>query len=340
MNALSLTNKLSPASLGGAFFCAWLVVITAGSLGGCAAEAGRTVGVPVPGGAVMESTRVMIGPADLQLMLGDPRLVLLHVGHGDKGYHRGHIPGARYVDFTEIMALERDGRKTELLTPEAFETLMRRLGIDAESRVVLYGDAAGVFPARLYVTMRHFGLGENARLLDGHLRGWVAQGRIVAATPGLADGSGPPAAEPGHAVEGKPWRPTVTPGVVVGDEDVRRAVAGQRATLLDVRPADQFSGQKKGPGVKVAGRIATAKNLPWREMVAGVKPPWLRPEAELRGALADAGVPQGRPVIVYDAAGMHASLAYAVLLELGYDVSLYDGGYAAWSAGASAEPAK
>lgn len=333
MNAPVLSKPFSPAFTGGAFFCALFMAIFLGSLGGCANQSGRTVGVPVPAEAVMQSTLVMIGPDDLQLMLSDPRLVLLHVGHGDRGYQRGHIPGAKYVDFTEIMALERDGRKTELLTADQFAALMARLGINEDSLVVLYGDAAGVFPARLYVTMRHFGLGENVRLLDGHLRGWVAQGRIVATTMGVAkfdvDGAS------GSA--GQAWRPAATPGVIASDDDVRRAVAEKNITLLDVRPVDQFSGQKKGPGAAVAGRIPGAVNVPWRTMVTGVKPPWLRAEAELREALASAGVAEDRPVIVYDAAGMHSSLAYVVLAELGFEVSLYDGGYAAWSGMESVE---
>ncbi|MEL7087234.1 MAG: rhodanese-like domain-containing protein, partial [Planctomycetota bacterium] len=208
----------------------------------------------------------------------------------------------------------------------------------------------GVFPARLYVTMRHFGLGDNVRVLNGHLRGWVAQGRAVAES----NGSGKPNGSATSAVVPRIIRgmvPEGVPGVVVDDNAVRRGVAAGDTTLLDVRPADQFSGEKKGPGVKVAGRIPGAVNVPWQEMVTGVKPPWLRPEAELRATLTAAGVPEpglnppggdtpgvisgkipgAGAVIVYDAAGMHASLAFMVLAELGYEVSLYDGGYAAWS---------
>ena len=333
MNAPLTYNFRSPAFTGGAFFCALILSIGLGAMGGCANGAGHTVGVPVPADAVIQTSRVMIRPDDLQLMLSDPRLVLLHVGHGDRGYQRGHVPGAQYVDFSEVMVLERDGRKNELLEPRAFAELMARLGIGPDSLVVLYGDAAGVFPARLYVTMCHYGLGDNARLLDGHLRGWVAQGRIVAASPPVPGATGASSSADDPTAIGLEM-PVVAPGVVAGDEAVRRAVDAGGATLLDVRPADQFLGEKKGPGVKAAGRIPGAVNLPWREMVTGVKPPWLLGEAELREALTEAGVPgeaEG-PVIVYDAAGMHASLAYAVLAELGYDVSLYDGGYAAWSA--------
>lgn len=316
-----------PALIGGAFFCAVLLLCVTLMQVGCAADRGQRVGVPMAADVVWDSTRVMIQPDELQAMLHDPRLVVLHVGHGDRGYGLGHLPGARYVDFTDIMALERDGRKTELLTADDFEALLGRLGLKADSRVVMYGDAAGVFPARLYFTMCHYGWGDRGRLLNGHLRGWIAQGRPT--ETGEADTA---------LATNLSLRSQVTPGVIATDAEVRRAVADGGVTLLDVRPADQFSGEKSGPGVKVPGRIPGAINLPWRDMVTGVKPPWLQPETTLRAALDAAGVDHTQPVIVYDAAGMHSSLAFAVLRELGYDVSLYDGGYAAWADGASDAP--
>ncbi|MEL7088793.1 MAG: hypothetical protein AAGL98_10195 [Planctomycetota bacterium] len=89
MNAsTTTTTKSSPALTGGVFFCARVLAICVASIllaNGCVTDTGRTVGVPVPAAAVMQSSRVMIEPSDLQLMLSDPRLVLLHVGHGDRG---------------------------------------------------------------------------------------------------------------------------------------------------------------------------------------------------------------------------------------------------------------
>ncbi|MBB6431361.1 sulfurtransferase [Algisphaera agarilytica] len=274
--------------------------------------------------AIWDSTRVFIEPDQLQQVLDEPQLVLLHVGHGERGYRLGHIPGARYVDFKEIIELERDGLKSELPNPEDFQKRVTAWGIGEDSAVVLYGDAAGVFPSRLYVTMQHYGCGDRVRLLNGHLRGWVVQESELDTSDSAASDSTLPGVSLTILHEG-------VSGVIASTADIDRAVERGETTMLDVRPEDQYAGLKRGPGVKEPGQIPGAVNMPLQQMVTGVKPPWLVNRDQLKAELLAIGVEPNRPVVVYDAQGMHSALAFAVLKELGYRVSLYDAGYAAWS---------
>ncbi|MEM9419658.1 MAG: rhodanese-like domain-containing protein [Planctomycetota bacterium] len=324
MSCLPNRFRSTPSTPGGVFFCAFAFLLYACILSGCRVSGGVHVDEEAGLDQLLDTTRAFIQPQQLQQVIDEPNLVLLHVGHGQRGYQRGHIPGARYVDFKEIMQLERDGLKSELPSPEDFEKRIAGWGVTPASTVVLYGDAAGVFPARLYVTMKHYGCGDRVRLLNGHLRGWAGQGRKLA-TGGML------------GVKGSGVNGTVeikaegVPSVVVSTGDVEDALEKRDATILDVRPEDQYAGVKKGSGVIMAGRVPGAVNMPWQRMVTGVKPPWLADKGQLRSDLVAVGVTPDRPVIVYDAQGMHSSLAFAVLEELGYSVSLYDGGYAAWS---------
>lgn len=319
MNAQSTNAHPGPAFTGGAFFCALVLALFAG-VSGCAAdgeERNGEVAAASPGAAVFASSSVFIGPAELEQMLDDPDLVLLHVGHGDRGYTRGHLSGALYVDFEET-AVERGGLKLELPDTGVLTEMMRGLGIDDGSQIVLYGDASGVFPARMYLTLEALGLGDRARLLDGQLRGWVSEGRVV-----TAESSQRPAVSL--------WEPMSRRGVIASAADVERALADGEAVVVDVRPTGQFDGSKRGPDTARAGRIEGAVSVPWLSLLASKLPPWLHAEDELRARLAAAGVGPGSRVIVYDNSGIHAPVVYAVLKQLGHEVSLYDGGFEQWS---------
>jgi thiosulfate/3-mercaptopyruvate sulfurtransferase len=99
--------------------------------------------------------------------LSDPKVVVLHVADTPQGYSAGHIPGARFVKWDDIAAT-RDGIPNELPPTEALVSVVRRLGIEEKSRVVIYDEDGGLYAARLYVTLDYLGLGERAALLDGH----------------------------------------------------------------------------------------------------------------------------------------------------------------------------
>ena len=259
------------------------------------------------------------GPAyvsadDLAARMDDPALVLLHVGHGRLGYDRGHLPGARFVGHDVAMTEEAD-RTSGLADDDTIVALARRLGITADSNVVLYGDANGVFPAPLRLVLDR--LGVRARLLDGHLRGWEAQGRAVTTEippAAVASAFAPPAER--------------EPVLATREEAQNGAVV-----LVDVRPAREFAGEKPGHSVDRAAHVPGAVSFPWAECFTGNRPPLLADREALRMRLEAAGVTPEKPVIVYDGIGTHAALGHAVLTELGYgDVRVLEGGYAGWDA--------
>lgn len=325
MNASPLKLIDSPAFTGGAF--SWTrpainacVCIAVFAAMGCATAAVEPTTPVAPAPSVNPAARdiaPMISPEALNARLGDADLVIVHVGHGDRGYQRGHLPGAIYLDFDDIY-VNRDVAM-EMPEAEVIEAVVRRLGIDNDSAVVLVGDASGVFPARFYVTLKHYGFAGELRLLDGQLKGWKA--RELPIVTDVPEASSP-----------TDWNAEVRPGVLVTADEVALALSGPNLRIvLDVRPSNQFTGERRGPGVDAKGRIEGAVSLPWRSMFDGSNPPWLKTVDAVRGQLVEAGVAEGDPIIVYDSSGIHASLAMIVLQELGHEVSLYDGGFEAWS---------
>jgi len=278
------------------------------------------------------------GRADEILVSGDwleerlfrEDVIVVHVGFsaeapdakGRAEYEAGHVPGARHLAWSELTA-SRNGIPNEIPAAEELVAVVRRLGIDGKQRIVLYDTGVGVEAARAYVTLDYLGLGAKASLLDGHWKVWKAEERSISREI--------PRTEPSSYV------PTLRPEVIVGTELVKYVSwavrrEGLMMALIDTRAEAEYAGDKPGRGVKRAGHVPGARNVPYACNVLSDREPLMRSEEELRAAYEAAGARPGTRVVVYCRTGSQASLAYVALKMLGIEVALYDGSYIEWSA--------
>ena len=88
-------------------------------------------------------------------------------------YTQGHIPGAVQLDLTAVRTIT-DGVRGQVAPPETVEAVLGRLGIDADTTVVIYDADTGIDAARLFWTLEYYGH-QDVRLLNG---GWGAWQRI------------------------------------------------------------------------------------------------------------------------------------------------------------------
>lgn len=109
----------------------------------------------------------------------NPKVALIHVGQARKIYDEGHIPGARFLPYTDLVT-SRAGVVNELPPVEKLQQLFAQLGVSNDSQIVLYCDVQGLLSARTYFTLDYLGMGNNAALLDGGLEKWKAEKREVA----------------------------------------------------------------------------------------------------------------------------------------------------------------
>src|SRR5712691_6754309 len=86
-------------------------------------------------------------------------------GHDE--YLRGHIPGAVFVEL-DLVTGKGAGRHP-LPSAIQFEQEMRKAGVSAKTRVVIYDDEAGSVAARLWFMLGWFGHDAQA-VLDGGLQ--------------------------------------------------------------------------------------------------------------------------------------------------------------------------
>jgi thiosulfate/3-mercaptopyruvate sulfurtransferase len=250
--------------------------------------------------------------------LHDPDLVLLCVATAAEFCDKGRIPGARFLAVGSI-AVTRDGVPNELPPIEDLRRIFEMAGVNDASRVVLYGERYGLFAARAYYTLDYMGLARNAALLNGGLEKWKTEGRSLT--------SEPPKIQRGKLMVKS------RPEILIDLNDMQAIVltAPASATIIDARPAEEFSGLKISEDVPVAGHISHAAGLYFMRLLESPANPVLRPEAELRELFKRAGAVENRKVVTYCRSGMQSSFDYFVAKYLGYEAAMYDGSFHEWS---------
>jgi thiosulfate/3-mercaptopyruvate sulfurtransferase len=108
----------------------------------------------------------------------------------------------------------------------------------------------------------------------------------------------------------------------VTTEEVAARLGESGLVLLDVRRADEFSGDMVAPCDPRPGRIPGARNIDVTRLLDASGPAAVR---ELVGA------PEGAEVIAYCHSGSRSALAVSVLAAAGYAARNYVGSWHAWS---------
>lgn len=236
----------------------------------------------------------------------DPKVVVLQVGRGHGEYAGEHIPGARFLSSDDFTT-GHTGLIVELPPVEDLKQAFEEVGVNDDSRVIIYTTEWYPIAARAYFTLDYLGH-ENSALLNGSLAQWKAEGRpLTADLPKIS-------------------KSTLTPRV---RESVRALLAGARAAsqpdsavlLVDSRPEKRYK----------AGHIPGADHIFWEETVADADRPVFLPPDRLRKLFADRGVSSGHKLITYCEIGLQASHNYFVAKYLGYDVSMFDGSFYQWN---------
>jgi len=207
---------------------------------------------------VVDETNMLISAEQLQAKMDDPelrildcRFVLSQPNAGRESYLQEHIPGAVYADLdVDLAAAVGPGTGRHPL-PDAAElaSTFGRLGISADTRVVVYDQASGALAARAWWLLRWLGHAQ-VMLLDGGLSRWQAsdgplnKGEVSVATVHF------------DAIPRNDW-------VLATDEILQRAECDSDSLLIDARDEARYRGEIE-PIDKVAGHIPGAVNLPFQ----------------------------------------------------------------------------
>ncbi len=260
---------------------------------------------------------VLVTTEWLEKNLSNPKVRVVEVSVQPGQFERGHIPGAQNIVWhTDLV----DTVKRDIASQEKFQALLRKLGIDKDTTVVLYGDNNNWFAAWGAWIFSVYGLDNNVKLLDGGRKKWELEkrpydNRIETVKPGSIT----------LAAANAKLRARLP--------DVLDAVNKKTdATIVDIRSPDEYSGKIFAPpgsqelSVR-AGHVPGAINVTWSHAVNQADGTF-KPAAELKKLYADAGVDGSKPIIVYCRIGERSSHTWFLLSRiLGYDVRNYDGSW-------------
>ncbi|MBX0328587.1 sulfurtransferase [Oscillochloris sp. ZM17-4] len=231
-------------------------------------------------------------------------------------YAAGHIPGAAYIDWTRDIVDLDDPVPAQVAPPEKVAALFGGLGIGDDTVVVAYDDWFSMYAGRLLWVLRYYGH-ENARILNGGLLKWQAEGRPMSAeAPSFAPATFTPRPQPA-------LRRTA---------DQMLAGLGSDALIIDARSDKEYRGEESRAAR--GGHIPGAANVFYQGLLSAEDHTYASPE-ELRARFAAAGVDLGdlgdREVVAYCNGGVSATpAALAVEIATGRRVAIYDGSWNEW----------
>ncbi|HEX5872590.1 MAG TPA: rhodanese-like domain-containing protein, partial [Longimicrobium sp.] len=214
-----------------------------------ATTAGCLVSMPKTNPLPQWDRSLLVSTEGLARRLNDSRVVVIHVGRDRTSYDAGHIPGARFLALSSIVA-EQNGVPNELPPVAQLESTFEALGVSDNSQVVLYGDLNGLLAARAFFTLDYLGK-TDAALLDGGIEQWRKEDRPVS-TEAPSNGGGSLTVRPRNDI--------------VVDADWVRSRLGNDSTLVlvDARPPAEYTGETAGDGITRPGHIPGAYNIFWR----------------------------------------------------------------------------
>ncbi|MDT0187205.1 sulfurtransferase [Microbacterium sp. ARD31] len=238
---------------------------------------------------------------DVRYLMGGPP--------GRELHEAGHVPGAAYVDLDEDLADPPGaGGRHPLPDERRFEQAMRRAGVRADRRVVVYDDWQGRAAARAWWLLKHHGH-PDVRVLDGGWTAWEEEGHPVE--------TGEASVETGDFAVGTDKRMPVVHADDVLDVDV----------LIDARAPERFRGETE-PVDAVAGHVPGAVNVPTTDNLDAHGR--FRSPDELYATYARVGATATGSVAAYCGSGVTAAHDVLAMAAAGIEAALYPGSWSGW----------
>ena len=250
----------------------------------------------------------------------DPNVRIAEVDYDPTtNYHLGHIPGSVLLDWRKDI---NDPVSRNILSKESCQNLLRSIGVNDDTTLILYGDFNNWFAAFAFWVFKYYGF-KDVRIMNGGRRKWLEEDRdLDKIVPNYPQG-----------------------GFVASDPDnnirtylieVSNSLKNNDKVLVDVRSPAEFSGEVTAPAeyptehAQRGGHIPGANNIPWGKAV-NEDGTFKSPE-ELKQLYQEKGILPEKEVIAYCRIGERSSHTWFVLKYLlGYpNVKNYDGSWTEW----------
>jgi thiosulfate/3-mercaptopyruvate sulfurtransferase len=264
---------------------------------------------------------VLVSTEWVQEHLSDPNVRVAESNEDPLLYSSNHILGAVEIDWTRDL---NDPVRRDYLSRVAFKNLMRRIGVNRDTTIVLYGDKNNWWATYAFWVLQLFGH-TKAKIMDGGRLKWIEENRPVSR-------------------EIPNYQPTNYQAPERDDTEFRAfrdhvvQHLERKGPLIDVRSPEEFRGERlhmpdyPNEGALRGGHIPGALSIPWARAV-NPDDGTFKDGAELRKIYMEEN--KLRPedeVIAYCRIGERSSHTWFVLRYLlGFsNVRNYDGSWTEW----------
>jgi len=260
---------------------------------------------------------ILVSTDWLQGQMKDPSIIVLHSGT-EEGYDTLHIPGARLI-IPRDFAVSNDSMTNELPAMDSVVNMLKRAGVNKDSRIVLcYEDAEIIrWTTRVFLTLEYAGLADHTYVLNGGLPAWLEEERETTA---LATDISLGNLEAMAPVE-----------VIISTNDLERERWSPEVMVVDARSDEDYRGTTATEEEEAeGGHIEGAYSLPYQTKFLEENSYMFKSDTDLEQTFRDLELDRSKTTIVYCNSGIRASVNYLVARHLGYPVLLYDGSYQEW----------
>jgi len=229
---------------------------------------------------------------------------------GLEQFNQGHIPKARFADLKGNLSKTMSELNFVMPTAMQFQSVMQKLGVGNNTRVVIYSVDNQDWATRLWWMLRWAGVDQVA-ILDGGLKAWTAAGFTL---------SNEISKQTENVLILK-----LRPQVIAYEKEVLTSINNKQVNLFDAMPEMHFLGQFSM--YSRPGHINGAINIPSSSVIA--ESGLFKPMDEL-----DMMFDQDKKhrSIAYCGGGVSASTVAFTLYRLGYeDVAVYMGSLQEWA---------
>lgn len=234
-----------------------------------------------------------------------------------EAYKTGHIPGAVYFHARRDMADKAHPVENFMVDADMFQDLMQSIGLNNNSRVLVYDEGNALGSARLFYGLEYYGFEGKVSVLDGGMAAWeAAQKPIIFVELETLENS----TKQGDFVSRKQENRQCDIAYVTGVEP------GSNKIIFDVRSADEY----EGIDVRAdqGGHIPGAVNLEWSKVLVDGDVPYFKSHTEIQAIYDSLGITRDKEVIPHCHTNVRGSHAYFTLRLMGYDsVRPYEGSW-------------
>jgi thiosulfate/3-mercaptopyruvate sulfurtransferase len=257
----------------------------------------------------------LLEPALLETLLGsEPKSANLIIVDlcTDALYPHKHVPGAVHLQPGVLMAGTAP-YPGKLPAMEQLENIIRYLGINADSHIVIYDDEGGGWAGRFAWTLDLLGF-QNWSYLNGGIVAWIKEGFVTES-------------QINQPVASDTQVSIANPEVLISSDKIISQLENANFAVWDARSPGEYSSNM----VRSArgGHIPGAINIEWTELMDRQRN--LRIREDSQEILDRAGLGREKSVTTHCQSHHRSGFTYMVARILGYkNISAYDGSWAEW----------